>query len=246
MEFRRRFGIRFWCTLCFVIVVSILPNAAATRAAPECSNGTCTVYLPLIRVAPPPPQLIEPANGATVTSLAPLLRWSPVEPGTYQVQVASDPAFTTLVFTTTTRLNAPVQPQVYVMGTNQIQTTLYWRVGELRPEGTVFSPTWSFTTPAKDSSKLLLAPGLVAPANQATVPAQSVTVNWQSLPGALYYRVGVYAPDGSQVAADILAAPTTAFTVNNLSAGTTYSWRVKALNAYGWSVYSTSWSFTTS
>ncbi|HEU5013670.1 MAG TPA: fibronectin type III domain-containing protein [Roseiflexaceae bacterium] len=126
---------------------------------------------------------------------------------------------------------------------NLIQTTLFWRVGEVKPEGELFSAPWSFTTPAKDASKLLPAPHLEAPANQATVPASNVTLNWQNVSGALYYRVALYAPDGTQVTAAIIPAPATTFTMHNLSAGTTYSWRVKAFNASGWSIYSALWHF---
>ncbi len=231
------------CVACIIVGIAMLPSTAVVLAEPNCTGSTCTVYLPLAQVAPPLPKLIEPADGAQVASLAPLLHWLPPEPGDYQVQVAFDPAFTTMAFTSTVSLSAPVQTQEYIMEGNLIQTTLYWRVGEVKPEGYLFSPTWSFTTPVKDSSKLLAAPHLLAPANQATLPASNVTLSWQSVSGATYYRVALYAPDGTQVTAAVLAAPTTTFTLHNLSAGTTYSWRVKAFNAYGWSIYSTSWHF---
>jgi hypothetical protein len=131
------------------------------------------------------------------------------------------------------------------MDGNILMKTLYWRVGLQLPNGILFSPTRSFTTPDKNTNLLPPAPHLLSPANQSQLTTPDVALQWESVPNSLYYRVGIYTSDGTQVTAAILAAPTTTFNAVGLMAHTSYTWKVKALNQSGWSVYSTKWSFTT-
>ncbi|MCL4868882.1 MAG: S8 family serine peptidase [Anaerolineae bacterium] len=106
------------------------------------STHTTTVNLNLYAAAPAAPTLVSPANGATGTSLTPTLVWNAVPNATsYNLQVATDPGFTNIVYSNT------------VVGTSDttttlnINTTYYWRVQAVNVCGTgVSSATFNFTT----------------------------------------------------------------------------------------------------
>ena len=101
-------------------------------------------------------------------------------------------------------------------------------------------------TGASASSFALLParPQLLSPPDHTVLPAREVTVSWRGLPNTLYYRIKVYNPDATLFTSAIVAASATSYHIAGLAPGATYSWKVKALNQYGWGTYPTPWSFT--
>jgi fibronectin type III domain protein len=87
-------------------------------------------------------------------------------------------------------------------------------------------------------------PALAAPADGATLPAREVTLSWQAVSGALYYRVRIFAPDSSIFDSAIVPASTLSYPVIGLAPSTAYTWRVRTLDQYGWGPYSAPRSFT--
>src|SRR5690348_15157876 len=84
-----------------IMLLSVVPrslpiHAASPNVAP-CPSQTCRIYLPISDAPPITPQLIAPANGASITSLAPELMWVAPISGTYQIEVSLTPAFATTV-----------------------------------------------------------------------------------------------------------------------------------------------------
>jgi hypothetical protein len=192
------------------------------------------------------PRLVSPADGAQVVSLAPLLTWKPVISGSYQIQLSVDPSFTK-PFVSTTSIQAPLPAQAtFVLGSDlDVATVFYWRVGLYQSGSYRFSPSASFMTPQKNPAGRLPPPTLLAPPNLARLATSDVTLSWQSVPGALYYRIVVDTPYGTQLLSSIRDASMTTLPVTGLAPGTTYTWEVKTLNQFGWGYYQTPWSFTT-
>lgn len=217
------------------------PRAAAAGAC----GGSCKLYLPFMSVAPPIPHLSAPSNGAQLDTIAPILTWTPQITGTYQIQAATDASFATPAISATTIL-PNLQPAQHILDGNlSPTTTYYWRVGVFFQGSQRYSPTWRFTTSAKNYAILPPHPRLLAPSNGALLPAREATVSWAATPNALYYRVKIYNPGGTLFDSAIIAAPTTSYHVAGLAAGTAYTWSAKALNQYGWGTYPSAWSFRT-
>ena len=236
-----------FCASALLALVSI-PHGASSAPVNSASCDGCQIYLPLVARPLPIPQPEQPANGAQIDSLAPLLSWTPQITGTYKIQVATSPAFppapTTEVSATTTVQD--LRPQVHVMDSNLKfgATTYYWRVGVLFQGSYLFSPIQSFITPASSVTPLPPAPVLIAPADHATVPAPDVVLSWQSVSGALYYRVRIYSPGPTLFDSAIVPATTTSYQVTGLSAGLSYTWKVKTLDQHAWGNYGTIRTFT--
>ncbi|HQW80329.1 MAG TPA: M36 family metallopeptidase [Pseudomonadota bacterium] len=113
------------------------------------TNGTQNFDLPLsltvFAASPSTPALSAPANAAVDVAVSPSLTWSAAtEAGSYVLEVATDNAFGTIVYTQT------------VTGTShnvatplQGSTEYFWRVRSTNPCGAGSnSPTFSFTTEA--------------------------------------------------------------------------------------------------
>jgi len=90
------------------------------------------------------------------------------------------------------------------------------------------------------------APLLASPADEATLPSDTVIVIWHAKIHTANYTLQV---SGAADFSDLLVAETgtdTAFTLTNLSAYTTYYWRVFATNVAGDGEFSVARQFTTS
>jgi len=108
------------------------------------STHTATVSLDLYTAIPTATVLLTPANGASNVPVKPSFQWSPVTQGAaYDLEIASDPAFTTLVYTAT-GLTAPH----YTLGSDlQTSTYYYWRVRASNVCGAApYSPAFRFLT----------------------------------------------------------------------------------------------------
>ena len=188
---------------------------------------------------PDVPVLQSPSTGSTGISITPTLTWTASSGAiTYRLQVATDTAFTKLIYDDSTLTATSKQVTGF---TNNAK--LYWRVNAKNTNGTSsYSTIWSFTTIVAAPQ----APVLSSPANSATGQAVSLTLKWNSASTAATYRVQV-ATDAAFTALTVndSTVTDTIKSISGLSNSKLYYWRVSAKNAGGTSSYSTIWSFTT-
>ena len=238
-----------WLALAGVVVPHRSLLMAAQPAQTGCAPDTCRVCLPLLTRAPIAPILLEPSPQATIDSVAPVLRWSPAPTGTvYLLDVATSPDFTDIVFDSRRTFDTPTQEEQRTVVRDNLAgaTTYYWRVGVQLPEGTNYSPVWSFTTAAFDAARLPAPPAQLAPRNGEQVTTLAPVLSWQAVPGADYYRVKMLNANGSRFReTGPIPATRTTYTASGLAPGTTYLWQVRVHTSYGWSDYGGLWSFRT-
>jgi hypothetical protein len=196
-----------------------------------------------IVAAPSTPTLSSPANGATSVSTSPTLDWNASSGATsYQLQVSTNSSFSSTVV----NLTGITGTSYNVTGLNN-NTLYYWHVNATNAGGTsMYSTSWSFTTSAGGGNPPP-TPTLSSPANGTTSVSTSPTLNWNASSGATSYQLQVSTnPSFSTTIVNQSGITGTSYGVTGLTDSTTYYWRVNATNPGGTSVYSISWSFTTS
>ncbi|MDC0710891.1 endopeptidase [Stigmatella sp. ncwal1] len=216
--------------------------AAGSSAACYSPGSACTCVTPVCS-APGNPALSSPAAGGTGVELAAVLDWSDAtSASSYDVQVATDAAFTTVV-ASASALTASTWTVSPALSAN---TVYYWRVRASNSCGgsTAWTAARTFTTRGCVN---LAAPTLVSPATGATGVSSTATLDWSDVASATGYEVQV-AKDSAF--ATVVASGTSAastWTVSPaLSSNTLYYWRVRATDSCGKSAYSSVSSFTTS
>ena len=182
----------------------------------------------------------SPVNGATGTATSLTLSWgasSGATSYTYCVVPQGSPACSTWT-------SGGTATSAAVTGLSA-GTTYTWQVRALNATGTTganSSTWWTFTTAS--------APGAfskTSPANAASGVATSLTLSWGASSGATSYTYCVV-PSGSPACSTWTSAGgATSAAITGLSAGTTYTWQVRALNATAiiGADSSTWWTFTT-
>ncbi|MFA6978162.1 MAG: FISUMP domain-containing protein [Ignavibacteriaceae bacterium] len=188
-------------------------------------------------IAPVPPVLLSPTDGATDISLSPTLTWNGSSGATsYVLQLSTNNSFSSFVFNqSVTTTNKQITGL-----TNS--TKYYWRVSTKNNFGTSNpSDVWSFTIGTPPT-----APTLLTPSDGATEVALSPSFTWNASTGATSYTLQV-ATDNSftNTIFNNNVGNITSKQITDLSGLTKYYWRVNATNTYGSSAASTSWSFTT-
>jgi len=183
------------------IAVTVRANLAKTNgryvAYPTQTYDLLTSFTLLIyhpKSPPPPPaqvQLVSPVDSATNQSLSPTLVWNAIPLAqSYTYQVASDPAFNSIVTEGT------------VAGTSKQVTGLqafapyYWRIAVTTPYGMSYyqNPAWQFTTgavSAVDEPSSPLPAAFAVSANYPNPFNPSTTIAY-ALPIAGHVRVTVY------------------------------------------------------
>jgi hypothetical protein len=220
---------------CYSIVPASSSACYGRASACSCATPSCT--------APGVASLSTPANGATGVEPAAVLDWADVTgASTYEVQVATDSAFTNVVATATTLVGSTwtVSPAL------NANTSYFWRVRARNSCGGVgaWSSVFSYTT---RGCITLAAPTLVSPAAGATGIATSPALDWSDVTGATRYEVQV-ATDAAftNVVRSSTTLTSSAWTVTPaLSSSTVYYWRARAADSCGVSAYSAARSFTT-
>ncbi|MBZ4420854.1 endopeptidase [Myxococcus sp. RHSTA-1-4] len=208
------------------------PAAACVCATP---GGPCT--------PPGVATLSAPADGATGVALAPALDWADVAGSTsYEVQVATDSAFTNVVRSGTTVGSTWTVPSALTANTQY-----FWRVRAVNncANGT-YSAAFRFTTTDQTCTPPA-SPALASPADTAEGVALSPVLDWSDVTGATSYEVQVASDSGfTNVVRSATALATSTWTVSPaLTASSRYYWRARAVNGCGAGSYSAPFSFNT-
>ncbi|WP_225412935.1 endopeptidase [Stigmatella hybrida] len=214
--------------------------AAGSSAACYSAGSTCTCVTPTC-AAPSSPALGAPDAGTGGVELAAVLSWTGTAGGTYDVQVATDEAFTNVVASATGVLGS----EWAVSPTLNVSTPYYWRVRTANSCGGVsdWSASRTFTT---RGCVTLQAPATQSPTNGATNVEPILSLNWGDRPSATGYEVEVATDEAftnvvaSHTSAASLWEPKTA-----LLTSTTYYWRVRSTDVCGPSAFSGVSKFTT-
>ncbi|MBI3164782.1 MAG: hypothetical protein HYZ24_08870 [Chloroflexi bacterium] len=193
---------------------------------------------------PSVPTLQSPANGAKVNGPSPLFNWSnsTVSGGAvfdhYQIQIATDNAFTNVVHDLDIAGVTNSQDNTAVLNS---ATTYYWRVRSFALDGDYSG--WSLVRSVKIKYD---PPTLLTPADTSVVGSLKPTFTWSATVGATSYRIQVsrYA-NFSTLTISTQVAGTTFTPGTNLLSGKTYYWRVRVNGTYGPSAWSVVFSFTT-
>jgi len=134
----------------------------------------------------PPPELIAPDDGATVTTATPTFLWAAAVGATsYGLMVAADADFTTVI------IDEDVPTLAHTPAAPLADGAYYWRAqsraGEAAGE---WSAAWSFTidTSGPDCPPPP-APDPLAPADGATVEEAAPALSWAAAEGATRYAV---------------------------------------------------------
>jgi hypothetical protein len=179
--------------------------------------------------ADPPaiPSLLAPSNGATLSTYTPTLDWNdPAGADHYDVQIASANTFAdgTIVDENTSVTSSSYNPSTPLAANR----TFYWRVLVYDAAGQYSN--WSAVRHFHTS---LPAPGLVAPANQASGVVLRPVFDWTDVSEATGYEIQVSSSPTfgvlvlhETVTASIYTATT------NLKSGKRYYWRVQTKGTY--------------
>ncbi len=187
-----------------------------------------------------PPALLSPANNATNVSITPWLQWRHVASGvtnTYQIQVATDAAFTNIV------KDSSLVDSAWHVGPLLNCTNYYWRGKTSNSNGVSdWSAAWTFKTIAIKPA----APALVSPADNATGIILTPTLSWSTSDVCTdSYHLQVAKDAGfTNIVVDRWTTQTSQV-LSTLEQGTYYYWHVKAINSADSSDYSTSRNFQT-
>ncbi len=184
-----------------------------------------------------PPMLISPEKGRGGVPLKADLKWHTITDAThYLIQVAEDENFDKIIFEKDNYSDTTITT-TQLIGLK----TYYWRVKAFTKNNTSrFSEVWNFRT-------VLGPPQLIYPVNNSIDRLLSEEFKWSKSIEAESYYIQI-AKDESfanmfyegNVGADTFEL------ISNMSAETTYYWRVSSVNSVGTSVYSAPWKFTTS
>jgi fibronectin type 3 domain-containing protein len=210
----------------------------ATNESGTSSWSTVWSFTTIIAV-PDVPVLTAPAHQATGVSTKPLLDWNAANRAeTYQVQVASDTVFNSIV------LNVDEIDSTSYWISEELEpfTTYYWRVNAENIGGTSgWSTIFSFTT----GQAFPVAPTLVSPANGGTEVVNALML-WNAVATATQYRLQIStSSDFASTIVDNASITNTFFEATNLQKFTQYYWRVRAISEVGAGDWSATWSFTT-
>ena len=185
-----------------------------------------------------------PANEATGQSTSPVLSWGTSSGATsyqYCYDTSNDNACSNWTSNGTNTSK--------ILSGLSTGTTYYWHVRAINSEGTIYSngnstAFWRFTTAVAPPAAFNKS----APGNGVTGQSTSLTLNWSSSSGAAYYEYCYDTSNDNACSNWASNGTNTSKVLSGLSAGTTYYWHIRAVNAGG-TTYSNSsgtafWSFT--
>lgn len=209
----------------------------SSGTSPWSSIWKFTVGTSVVSVPASPTQL-SPGNSGTAVSMTPMMRWSASTGATsYYLQVSTAATFVTTIFddSTLTETERSIGPLAR-------NTTYYWRVRAKNSAGySSWSPIWSFSTVLSGAA----APMLVSPSQSTTGVGSSVTFRWMKSDESVSYKFQLSLTSTFPLYVVDYALTDTFFTVSTLTSGSTYFWRVQAIDANGIGNWSSVWSFST-
>jgi parallel beta-helix repeat protein len=197
------------------------------------SNWSDIWFFKTIIAPPSVPILVLPVNGAINQPITLTLKWNTsVDASLYRLQVATNSAFTTIVYDDSTITDTSNQ-----VGPLFNNTLYYWRVNAKNVGGTsAYSTYRNFTTIVQLPSQVLL----LLPLNGATVNTDSVNCVWQKGVPAITAYWYERATDSLFTINRMIDSSLidSSYITHNLVNGQTYWWMVKAKNAAGWGPFS--------
>jgi hypothetical protein len=215
------------------------------------TNTGSYIYTPKGRLgfktgSPPSlPKLAYPASNGLLTSYTPLLDWSSstlptgVSLSNYQVQVATDAAFSNVI------IDEKPNQSAYQVGSPAFtpNTKYYWRVQAFGSNG--HTSNW---TSAGYFRAAMLPTTLVSPAN-STSPALTTlrpSFSWNPVKDIITYTIQISTSSGFSTTLVNTKVSGTAYTpTTNLTAKKTLYWRVRAEGSNGPSLWSPIFTFKT-
>jgi trimeric autotransporter adhesin len=215
--------------------------AAGSNASCYTPASSCVCVQPACTPPSGTPALAGPNDGSTDVEFITPLDWSDVEGSKYEVQIATDANFNTIVRNglALASSNWNVTPAL------PASTTYYWRVRAVTLCGgaSAWSTAASFTTRACIT---LAVPSITSPADGATGVGSVPTLDWNDVPLAGTYDVQLsldsafanLVGSGTDVTASSWPVPTT------LVPNSRYYWRTRAKDVCGTTAYASA-SFTT-
>ncbi|MDW5561891.1 MAG: fibronectin type III domain-containing protein [Methanomassiliicoccus sp.] len=182
------------------------------------------------------PTLLSPSDGSVLVNSLPTLRWSGVtEALGYRVEIAKDTEFSDLVVDV--RLTGTSYSPTFTMEDEAVYS---WRVAAYHDEA--FSH-WSAVRQFSHND-FLAAPLPLTPVSGATVDGSQVNLTWSAVESASGYRVQVSTSASfASTVFDVSVSGKWYLVPMVLQNGTTYYWRVQAVNGAIVSSWSASVSF---
>jgi hypothetical protein len=194
----------------------------------------------IVKAVPLPPVLISPAGSATDIPLNPVLRWrKSAGADTYSVQVSLFTTFTPVLYTISSLTDT-----TYSLTSLQYSTAYSWRVSAWNDGGqSEFSAANRFSTLAAPQSP---PHPPKFPGDDTTDVPINPTLTWNSIPGAIAYRIQVSLNrDFAPTVVDSSGITDTTITLPLLLYNTKYYCRVCAIFASGEGGFSDPTGFTT-
>ncbi len=190
------------------------------------------------------PVLVAPVNNALTTDYTPKLDWNNVTVplGTtfdhYQLQVATDAAFTSIVLDKSDLVNLTDSEFTFPTDLTD-NTTFYWRVRSFNSLGQYSS--WSLTRTFRTA---LLPPTLTSPANGGIVSNPRPTFDWSDVASVTTYSIQVSRYSNFSILLINASAATSAYApAVNLPLNVTFYWRVRSNGTNGPSMWSSTNTF---
>jgi len=170
----------------------------------------------------------SPADGVIDVVQETILSWSPgFTGGSRDVYFGTESPPAKLETTTGTSYN---------VGKLDVSTTYYWKIDEYDADGNKHDgPVWSFTTVIGEATN-------PDPADGAKAVALDVALSWTPGGTAVSHDVYFGTSDSPELVGNQVE---TSYDPNGLEPGTTYYWRVDAIEADGTTHIGEVWSFTT-
>ena len=215
------------------------PTSTFTRRPTRTSTPSRTPTPTSTPRPPGVPALVSPANDALITDYTPRLDWRDSSPAAdhYQLQVATDSAFTVLVIN-----RSDVTLSEFTLASDLAPDTRhYWRVRAYNAIGQAsnWSAVRSFRT-------VILPPILLIPPNDSTNPllTNAPDFDWDNVGGATSYTLQVSKTSGfGTLLLNVTTTTSNYSSTKALSSNTVLYWRVRANGPNGPSVWSTTWAF---
>jgi hypothetical protein len=199
--------------------------------------------------SPNPPSAavpVSPAVNALLADTSPTLKWSKsaIPSGTsfdhYQVQIATDAAFTAMVQdVNVSTLDTPEYTAAPDLGQNM---KYYWRTRAWNTLG-----QYSMWTAVYYFRVALATPALVSPTDGVSTTLIRPVFDWSDVPGAAGYTILVSRNNSFTlivINTNTVGAVSTFTPLANLPANVTYYWRVRASGTNGPSLWSPTWSIS--